>query len=59
MARGAGASDALRARRLVPVAALGACGAGLLAAKLAASQHPLAVFGLAGLLVPAAIWKWR
>ncbi|HMC51300.1 MAG TPA: hypothetical protein VKI64_00975 [Acidimicrobiales bacterium] len=59
MAHGAGESDALRARRLLPVAALGACGAGLVAAKLAASQHPLAVLGLAGLLVPAAIWKWR
>ena len=59
IARGAGENDALRARRLLPVAGLGACGAGLLAAKLAASQHPLAVFGLAGLLVPAAIWKWR
>jgi hypothetical protein len=59
MAEGAGADDAARARRLLPVAALGACGAGLVAAKLAASQHPLAVFGLAGLFVPVAIWKWR
>ncbi|MEA2503719.1 MAG: hypothetical protein QOG36_762, partial [Actinomycetota bacterium] len=59
MAPGAGASDALRARRLLPVAVLGACGAGLVAAKLAASQHPLTFLGLAGLLVPAAIWKWR
>jgi hypothetical protein len=58
-AQGAGASDVFRARLLLPVAAAAACGAGLIAAKLAASQHPLAVFGLAGLLVPAAIWKWR
>src|SRR5438270_12762521 len=59
MAEGAGADDAARARRLLPVAGLAACGAGLVAAKLAASQHPLAVFGLAGLFVPVAIWKWR
>ena len=36
MTHGAGESDTLRARRLLPVAALGACGAGLVAAKLAA-----------------------
>jgi O-antigen ligase len=59
MAPSAGASDLRRARVLLPIAAAAACGAGLLAAKLGASQHPLAVFGLVGLLVPAAIWKWR
>jgi O-antigen ligase len=59
MAPRAGPDDARRARLLLPVAALGACGAGLVAGKLGASQHPLTVFGLAGLLVPLAIWKWR
>jgi hypothetical protein len=58
MAPRQGPNDVRRARVLLPFAVLGACGAGLLAGKLAASQHPLLGFGLIALLVPAAVWKW-
>jgi hypothetical protein len=58
MAQRPGPNDVRRARLLVPFAVLGACGAGLLAGKVAPSQHPLMIFGLVALLVPAAVWKW-
>ena len=55
---GAGQYDARRAYLLLPLGVLGACAAGLLAGKLAGSQHPLMIFGLAAVVVPFAIWKW-
>src|SRR5207244_2323508 len=53
-----GPNDALRARILLPIATVAACGAGLAAGKLAASNQPILIFGLAGALVPVVIWKW-